>query len=67
MVVIVDRDNEFICNAPRSEMRVNHWIHRSTFIFVVHRPTRSLVVQRRSQGKRWCPGHWDVFFGGVVQ
>lgn len=67
IVVIVDSLNNYVGDALRRDMRLNHWIHRSTFIFLIDAKTKMFYVQMRSKNKHWCPSHWDVFFGGVVQ
>ena len=67
IVAIVDRDNIIIGDAPRLEMSKLRLIHRSTYVFLIDRRSRKFYVQKRSTLKSYCPGHWDVSFGGVVQ
>ena len=40
MVVIVDSFNNVVGDALRRDMRLNHWIHRSSFIFLVDSKTK---------------------------
>lgn len=62
----------------RAEMRLHNLWHRATYMLVYHVPTSksascdefnkdtSVLVQRRSQKKDYCPGRLDPTPGGVV-
>lgn len=41
--------------------------HRSTFIFLEDIATKKYYVHKRSMLKKFCPGYFDIAFGGVVQ
>jgi isopentenyldiphosphate isomerase len=64
MVIIVDKDDNFVHNASRKEMRLNNLIHRSTAIFI--KKEKKFLVQKRSIMKEFCPGYLDLCVGGVV-
>lgn len=69
MVDVVDADNRPVDCVPRSHMRRENLRHRATYIFVFagDYAERQLVVQLRTDTKDYCPGHYDLCFGGVVQ
>jgi isopentenyldiphosphate isomerase len=64
MIIIVDRDDNFVRNTTRKEMRLNNLIHRSTAIFI--KKGNKFLVQKRSMMKEFCPGYLDLCVGGVV-
>jgi isopentenyldiphosphate isomerase len=66
VVTIVDRDNNVIGSVPRPEMSSKGLIHRTSYI-LVKSPKGEYYVQKRAMHKRYCPGSWDVWFGGVLQ
>lgn len=64
IVVIVDRDNRVVGEAPRREMRARRLPHRCTYIVVVN--TRGeLYIQRRARTKDVLPDYYEIA-GGVV-
>ena len=65
LVMIVDEQNEFVRYAPRKEMRDNGLWHRVSFVYIVC-TDGTLLVQKRSQKKDYCPGFFDLSTGGVV-
>jgi isopentenyldiphosphate isomerase len=65
MVAIVDAGNREVGAAPRSEMRRQGLIHRSSYILVWN-GQGELYVQKRTLTKDIYPGYWDVAAGGVV-
>ncbi|EGR34773.1 nudix hydrolase, putative [Ichthyophthirius multifiliis] len=67
IIQIVDRQNNPIRAATRQEMRDKLLIHRTTLIFLENRKNQKLYISKRSQLKKWCPGLWDLAFGGVIQ
>jgi isopentenyldiphosphate isomerase len=50
----------------RSVVHARGLWHRSTHIWLVHARTRSVLLQRRSQGKDTFPGRWDVAAAGHI-
>jgi isopentenyldiphosphate isomerase len=64
MVIIVDKDDNFVKVANRKEMRLKNLTHRSTSIFV--NKGDKFLVQKRSMMKEFCPGFLDLTVGGVV-
>lgn len=65
IVAIVDKDNQVIGSATRSEMRAKGLGHRATYILVFN-PQGELFVHKRTMTKDVCPGYYDVVAGGVV-
>jgi len=62
----VNEHNEVIGRVKRRDMRRLKLLHRSTFIFL--RNSRGqLYVQLRTPTKDYCPSHYDVASGGVLQ
>ena len=64
-VTIVDERDEVIGHAPRSRMRRERLIHRTTYVFVFS-SRGELFVQKRSLGKDLHPGFYDLAAGGVL-
>ena len=65
IVTIVDERDEVIGQAPRSRMRRERLIHRTTYVFVFN-ARGALFVQKRSPGKDLHPGCYDLAAGGVL-
>jgi isopentenyldiphosphate isomerase len=65
LVMIVDNDDNFIKTTSRKEMRSNNLTHRATAIFVLNE-AKEFLIQKRSEQKEFCPGYYDLNFGGVV-
>lgn len=65
-VAIVDEQNRVTGAAPRSRMRAERLLHRSTYILVFD-SAGHLLVQKRTMTKDVFPGFWDPCTGGVVQ
>jgi 8-oxo-dGTP pyrophosphatase MutT (NUDIX family) len=64
IVVVVDRNNRIVGEAPRREMRARRLPHRCTYIVVLN--TRGDVyIQKRARCKDVMPGYYEVA-GGVV-
>jgi 8-oxo-dGTP pyrophosphatase MutT (NUDIX family) len=64
IVVIVDRNNRVVGEAPRREMRARRLPHRCTYI-VVSNTRGELYIQKRARTKDVLPGYHEVA-GGVV-
>lgn len=64
MIIIVDKNDNFVKNATRKKMRLNNLTHRATAIFI--RKNDKFLVQKRSNLKEFCPGFLDLCVGGVV-
>ncbi len=47
-------------------MRAGNFRHRATFVYLIDEQTGRIFVQKRSKLKRYCPGYWDICFGGCV-
>jgi isopentenyl-diphosphate delta-isomerase type 1 len=65
LIIIVDEKDNFIKTASRREMRANNLTHRATSIFVLNKE-KEFLIQKRSEKKEFCPGYYDLNFGGVV-
>jgi isopentenyldiphosphate isomerase len=65
LVLIVDRENQPVGSATRSEMRAKRLLHRSSFIFVQNSDGK-LYVQMRTSDKDTYPSYYDPATGGVV-
>ena len=64
-VIIVNERDEVIGSAPRSRMRRERLIHRTTYIFVFS-SRGELLVQERTRTKDIYPGWYDLAAGGVL-
>ena len=64
-VVVVDEHDEVIGTAPRSRMRRERLIHRTTYVFVFS-SRGEVLVQKRTRTKDACPGYYDLAAGGVL-
>ena len=64
-VVIVNERDEVIGSAPRSRMRHQRLIHRTTYVFVFS-SRGELLVQERTPTKDIYPAHHDLAAGGVL-
>ncbi len=64
IIKIVDKEDNFVRNATRKEMRLNNLTHRSTSIFI--KKADKFLVQKRSVMKEFCPGYLDLCVGGIV-
>jgi isopentenyldiphosphate isomerase len=65
LIIIVDQDDNYIKDASRKEMRQNNLTHRATSIFVQNNK-KQILIQKRSEKKEFCPGYYDLCFGGIV-
>lgn len=65
MVDIVDEHNLVIGTAPRSVMRREKLLHRSSYI-VITDAIGQVYVQKRTATKDYCPSMLDACCGGVV-
>ena len=41
-------------------------INRCSSVIIMH-PASAFYVQKRKKTKSWCPGYWDLTFGGLVR
>ena len=64
-VVIVNERDEVVGSAPRSQMRREGLIHRTTYVFVFS-SWGDLLVQERTGTKDAHPGWYDLAAGGVL-
>ena len=64
-VIIVNARDEVVGSAPRSRMRRERLIHRTTYVFVFS-SRGELLVQERSRTKDLHPGYYDLAAGGVL-
>ena len=65
-VIIVDEQNQEIEIVPRSVMRRDVLLHRSTYIIVTN-SQKQILIQKRSLEKDVYPGYYDPTTGGVVK
>lgn len=65
IITLVDRSNQVIGDIPRRLMNFQEDIHRVTFILVFTAPD-TLLLQKRTETKAFCPGHYGITTGGVV-
>lgn len=63
----VDLSNNVIGSVTRKQMDAGKLPHRCTFVLLKEKKSGQIYVHKRSMMKRWCPGYWDICFGGVVQ
>ena len=61
----MDEHDEVIGGVPRSRMRRERLIHRTTYIFVFS-SRGELLVQERTPTKDVYPGYYDLAAGGVL-
>ena len=64
-VIVVNERDEVIGSAPRSRMRRERLIHRTTYVFVFS-SRGGLLVQERTRTKDVYPGWYDLAAGGVL-
>lgn len=64
-VIIVNERDEVIGSTPRSRMRRERLIHRTTYVFVFS-SHGGLLVQERTRTKDLYPGWFDLAAGGVL-
>ncbi|MBJ7550847.1 NUDIX hydrolase [Marinomonas ostreistagni] len=65
IITLVNRNNQIIGDIPRRKMNFKDDIHRVTFILVFTGPD-TLLLQKRTDNKAFCPGYYGVTTGGVV-
>lgn len=65
IITLVDRDNQVIGDVPRRLMDFGRDIHRVTFILVFTGPD-TLLLQKRTATKAFCPNYYGITTGGVV-
>lgn len=66
LVSLVDPTGREIDAAPRSVVRRDNLLHAATAV-LVRDPDGRIYRHRRSFGKDWAPGMWDLAAGGVVR
>lgn len=65
-IQVVDRENRETGGMTRRLMRETGAIHRATYIFIWDKSVQAFYIQKRSMHKKYCPGYYDLSFGGVV-
>ena len=65
IITLVNRNNQVIGDVPRRQMNFEDDIHRVTFVLVFTGPG-TLLLQKRTENKAFCPGYYGVTTGGVV-
>ena len=65
IITLVNRNNQVIGDVPRRQMNFEDDIHRVTFVLVFTGP-ETLLLQKRTENKAFCPGYYGVTTGGVV-
>ena len=64
-IIAFDAMNRFAGIIPRSQAGKNKELwYRTQCVFV--RSGQKFVVQKRSVKKSWCPGYYDLAFGGAL-
>lgn len=53
-------------SATRKDVREKHLPHRATYVILENENNGKIYIHKRSMLKKWCPGYWDIGFGGVV-
>ena len=67
-IVRVDDRNQVIGKSTRREMRQFNYWHRSSYVFVLREDdSQQLLVHKRVATKDYCPSHYDMVVGGVVE
>ena len=67
LVSWVSPANTVLGARTRRDVRAQNLLHRATYNFLHEARTGALFVHRRAARKDYCPSHWDVAPGGVVQ
>ncbi|KAK1444271.1 hypothetical protein BgAZ_101770 [Babesia gibsoni] len=67
VIVMVDKDDNEVGSCTRKEMRqFNKW-HRTTSTVIFSNVEDPIIYfQVRDEHKDYCPGYYDIGFGGVV-
>ena len=63
MIVVVDREDNFIRNAPRKEVHSSREWHRGSHVFLFN-SRGELLLQRRNMTRDKFPGAWDCSASG---
>ncbi|ORM42117.1 putative nudix hydrolase [Babesia sp. Xinjiang] len=67
VVVMVDKDDNEIGTCTRKEMRqFNKWHRATSTIILANCEDPTIYYQVRDEQKDYCPGYYDLGFGGVV-
>lgn len=66
LVSLVDRTGREVDAAPRPVVRRDNLLHAATAV-LVRDPGGRIYRHRRSLGKDWAPGMWDLAAGGVMR
>ncbi|TDO96198.1 NUDIX hydrolase [Marinomonas balearica] len=66
IIALVDKENNVIGEVSRQKMRFGVDIHRVTYV-LVFTPQNTLIVQKRTDDKAFCPGYFGITTGGVVE
>jgi 8-oxo-dGTP pyrophosphatase MutT (NUDIX family) len=62
---VVDLDGNVLEVVPRSRIRAENLLHRTTFV-IVRSSQGDVLVHRRADWKDLLPGWWDLAFGGAA-
>ena len=62
---VVDLGGNVLEVVPRSRVRAENLLHRTTFV-IVRSSQGDVLVHRRADWKDLLPGWWDIAFGGAV-
>jgi isopentenyldiphosphate isomerase len=62
---VVDLDGNVLEVVPRSRVRAENLLHRTTFV-IVRSSRGDVLVHRRADWKDLLPGWWDLAFGGAA-
>ena len=65
LIQIVDEEDNPIEVATRLRARQEKLRHRASYIFVVNSQDQ-WFIQKRSMGKEYCPGYFDLCSGGMM-
>jgi 16S rRNA (adenine1518-N6/adenine1519-N6)-dimethyltransferase len=63
---IVDEHDQVVGTAPYSDAYSKQLPHRIVHV-LIRNDSGAMVLQKRSQQKSFCPGHWSTAVGGHVQ
>lgn len=66
IVTIIDLADRVVEARPRPEVKKVGYTYRVTYILVFNQAGQ-LLVQERTDSKDWCPGHFDLAAGGIIQ
>ncbi|CAG9335041.1 unnamed protein product [Blepharisma stoltei] len=66
VILLVDQNNKPIGSTTRRDVRKNHLLHRSSFIFIQNPISEKFYVQKRVMHKETFPGYYDPAPGGMI-